>query len=135
MADEPPIKPIRIDSTWKLEVDREHYESGDAWANVRIVQDPRRGDDYIDLVIGLKGQDPHAHYGIDRDLSIRFHDDRGRVNSIRREVVDSNLGKVDDKTLMLKPVKGKNSFQIRIYAHEPTRTVRVALTESGFTSP
>jgi hypothetical protein len=135
MAEDPPFTLVPINSTWKLEVDREHFESGDAWANVRIVRDPRQGDEYIDLIMGVKGQDSHAHYGINRDLTIRFHQDRGRINSIQREVADSNLGKVDDTTLMLKPEKGKHSFQLRIYAHEPTRTVRVAFAESGFTQP
>ncbi len=135
MTEQPGSKLVPIDSTWTREGEREHYETAGAWATVRIMKDPKRGDEYIDLLLGVKGKDPHAHYGINRDLSIRFHQHRGRINSIRREAIDSNLGKVDDKTLLLKPEMGRHSFQLRVYAHEPTRTVRVALAESGFTQP
>ena len=82
--------------------------------------------------MGIKGSEPHSHYGFDRNMSIRFSEHRGRIVSIRREVVDSNLGKVEDRTLELKPGPGKQSFQLKFYADEPSRTVRVAFEESGF---
>lgn len=125
---------VPIDSGWTLVVDREKYEWGQAWAELRVKKDSRLGDEYIDVLLGVKGSDPHSHYGINRDLSIRFHEHRGRIHTIRREVVDSNLGKTDDRTLTLKSSPGRFTFRIRIYAVESTRTVHVALGESGFIS-
>ena len=122
---------VPIDSTWKLLVDRAHFDSRNEWVEVRVRTDPRRGDDYIDLLIGVKGQNPHIHLGINRDLKLRFAEPRGRLNSIQREVVDSQLGKVDDTMVMLKETKGPYKFALRIYADEPTRTVKLAIEESG----
>lgn len=106
LTDKSSTKPIPIDSTWKLEVELERYETADARLEVRVKTDLREWDEYIDLLVGKKGADPHAHYGVNRGSTIRFPEHRDRIHSIRREVVDSNLGMVDDRILVLRPTGG-----------------------------
>ena len=104
----------------------------------RVKRDPRRGDYYIDLLVGRKRHvmdrlKPYAHIGINPDQSTRFVETRGVLNGIRREIDSKQRGRLADETIEYserkegKPV-GKFIFQVII--NEPTRTITPKFEEA-----
>jgi hypothetical protein len=125
---------VEIDSTFKFDKGREYYETENAWAKVRIQKDPRKGDFYIDVLIGSRGEKkPHAHFGINSDQSIRFFEPRDVLNSISRKVVSKNLGVIEDKTVNLKSETGTKKFTFNVNIDEPKRTIKVLFNDAELT--
>ncbi|MDE1870870.1 MAG: hypothetical protein KGI06_01365 [Candidatus Micrarchaeota archaeon] len=121
----------KIDSTFKFDIASKFYETAKAWAKVRVKKDSKRGDYYIDVLIGSKGdKNPHAHIGINGDQSQRFFETRGIINTFSRKAVDSKQGLLDDRTINLKPQKGKNSFTFNVVIDDRTKTIKVLFKEA-----
>jgi len=126
---------VEIDSTFKFDNGRKYYETENAWAKVRIQKDPRKGDYYIDVLIGSRGEEEsHAHFGINSDQSCRFFESRNVLNSISRKVVSSNLGVIEDKTVNLKSETGTKKFTFNVIIDEPKRTIKVLFNDAELTS-
>lgn len=133
---EPPSGPAKvpIDSTFAWKLGRQSFRTPGAWAEVRVKTDPRQGDEYCDILIGVRTEtpEPHIHLGVNRDFSLRFVQPRGRLHSISRKVEDSNWGLTEDWTVMLKPEFGKYELQVKFRVSEPLRTVWVDFEETEF---
>lgn len=124
---------VPIDQSFKWRIGRQAFRTPGAWAEVRVKQDARRGDEYCDILVGLRTEgrsEPHVHIGINRDMSPRFVRGRGRLHSISRKVEDSNWGVTRDDTLMLRPSLGKYQLQVKLRVSEPERTVWVDFEET-----
>ncbi len=101
---------------------------------MRVKQDNKRGDYYIDVLLGTKGNSkPHAHIGINPDQSLRFADPRGVLQGIRRKIESKMFEQLEDKSVMLqdRPEKGRLTFSVII--DEPTRTIKVQVYEAKIT--
>lgn len=121
---------VKIDASFKFEGGKEFYETRKAWAKVRIKKDDKLGDHYVDVLMGSKGKDPHIHLGANGDGTLRFMEDRGKLSSLRRRVVDSKRGVLEDKSAMLKPETGENTFEFTVLVDEPTRTIKVIFKDA-----
>lgn len=127
---------VKIDSSFKFEGGRQEYETEHAWAKVRVLEDERKKDYYIDVLIGSKeSKEVHIHMGVNGDGSFRFVEPRNHLNSLRREAVDSIRGRIDDQTFMLKPNEGKHEFKFTAIADAKTRIIKVLFDEAKLTSP
>ena len=125
-----------IDSSFKWKLGRQSFRTPGAWAKVRVKRDARSGEEYCDILVGVRTEgrsEPHVHIGVNRDMTQRFVLGRGRLNSIARKVEDSNWGLVEDHTSMLKPTLGKYRMQIKFRVSEPERTVWVDFEETELT--
>lgn len=127
----PNAPPVRIDDSFEWKLGRQDFRTPGAWAKVRVMADPRTGEEYCDVLIGVVSDEPHMHAGINRDLSLRFMVGRGRLHSIRREVEDSNWGRTEDKSVLFKPEPGRYQFQLKLRVSEPERTVWVDFEETA----
>jgi hypothetical protein len=123
-----------VDSSYTIKPGKERLESANFWAQFRVKKDDRRGDEYVDVLIGNKYETkPHSHIGINLDQSTRFVEPRGMLNTMRREIDSKLRGRLADETLTYsvpkegKP-KGKLVFQLII--DEPTRTITPKFGES-----
>ena len=125
---------IKIDDSFKFDVDSGCYETATGWAKVRIRQDERREDYYIDVLSGSKGKDAHIHYGINADQSLRFMETRDCLNTFAVKAEDSNLGVIHDGITRFKPEDGKHKFTFKVEINEPTRTIRVLFAEASLES-
>jgi hypothetical protein len=125
------LTPIDSAFTWKL--GKQSFRTSGAWAEVRVKLDPRKGDQYCDVLVGVRtegGSEPHTHIGINRDGSLRFVLPRERLHTIHRLVEDSNLGVVDNRGISLKPGLGKYKLILKLRVSEPERTVWVDFEET-----
>jgi hypothetical protein len=125
---------VKIDASFKWRIGRRDFRTPGAWAKVRVMKDPRRGDEYCDVLIGVFRDEPHIHIGINRDASIRFQEGRGRLHTINRLVEDSNWGVVDTGGVAYKPTPGDYQFTIKLRVSEPLRTVWVDFGETELKS-
>jgi hypothetical protein len=124
---------VPIDESFSWKVGRQSFRTPGAWAEVRVKRDPQRGDEYCDILVGVRTEgrsEPHVHIGINRDMSPRFEEGRGRLHSMSRKVEDSNWGLTEDRTLMFKPNLGKYQLQVKLRVSEPERTVWVDFDET-----
>jgi hypothetical protein len=122
---------VKIDETFTFEGGKQRYETKNAWAEVAIKKDTRRGDYYIDALIGARGSGKaHIHMGANADGSIRFLLPRGKLHSLGRRVVDSKRGVLEDKTVMLKPELGKKTFKFTVEVSEPKRQIKVLFADA-----
>ena len=60
------------------------FEDETQWAQFRTKKDRKTGKTYFDVLVGLKGKKPHAHFGINLDQTIRFSQSRKTTHSIKR---------------------------------------------------
>lgn len=120
----------KIDSSFKFEDGRKYYETPNSWAKVRIMKDPRKGDYYIDVLMGSKGdKKPHVHFGINGDQSYRFLEPRGSLHTLNRKAVGSD-GFNSDETLVLDSVPGRHRFRFTVLIEERTRTIKVLFSDA-----
>ena len=119
------VHTVKIDESFKFDVASGHYETEQAWLELRIKPDPRRGDFYIDCLMGTKGREAHVHFGLNPDGGTRFFLPRDRLNSFERKAVDSIRGVLEDSKVMLKPEEGKHKATFTLFVDEPSRTIRV----------
>jgi hypothetical protein len=128
---EKPERNIKIDSSFKLEKETGEYKTTNHWAKVRIMKDKKRGDLYIDVLAGRKGEPAHYHVGINPDQTLRFNEVREKLANIRRQVDDVKTGdSLEDKTVAFKQSKGKASLTFKVIVDEPTRTIKVKFGEA-----
>jgi hypothetical protein len=129
--DKPPI--VKIDESFKFEgtTNRAHYETEHYWAELRILGED--GDYFIDVLTGKKGEkEAHSHMKINPDQSVRFFKSRGKVSSLSRRIESKLYGLLEDKSIVFNPEIGKINLAFRIEIDEPSRTIKVLFSESGF---
>jgi hypothetical protein len=120
-----------IDSSFHIKEGKAKFKTKSFWALVRVRRAPRRGDHYIDLLVGRKGHiidhlKPYAHIGINSDQSTRFVETREVLNSMRREIDSKQKGRLADETIEFsKPKEGKaqSKFIFQVIIGEPTKTI------------
>jgi hypothetical protein len=121
---------VRIDSSFKFDVQSGRYESGRSWAQVRIKKDSRRGDYYIDVLFGDKGESrPHTHMGINGDQTLRFLDPRGTTQSVTNTLESKLEGHLYTKRRMLIEAPARSTLSLKINIDIPTKTIRLLLDE------
>jgi hypothetical protein len=122
---------IGIDSSFSIKEGREKFKTKNFWAVVRVKRDSRRGDYYIDLLVGRKKHitdhlKPYAHIGLNPDQSTRFVETRGVLNTMRREIDSKQKGRLADETIEFsKPKEGKaeGKFIFQVTIDQPTKTI------------
>jgi hypothetical protein len=77
------------------------------WAKLRVKTDTKVNEKYIDILIGQKGKQWHAHIGINLDQSLKFERYRGVVHSIIREVKSQKRGLLENTKLVVDPTISK----------------------------
>jgi divalent metal cation (Fe/Co/Zn/Cd) transporter len=103
-------KPVQ--NLWIKKVTKE-FKNKTHWAKLRVKKD--NGQDYIDVLIGRKGQKWHTHLGINLDQTIRFAEFRKITRSIERTVTSLKKGLMDRKELIVdKNVKGKKRLILKL---------------------
>lgn len=117
-----------IDSSFTIKEGKERLETKNFWAKFRIKKDEERGDQYIDVLIGKKDEtEPHSHFGINLDMSTRFVEPRGVLNTLRREIDSKQMGRLANDTIEYSEpgeIEGKFVFQIMIDGSTRTITPR-----------
>lgn len=93
-------KIVPTEKPWTKETVK-RYENHTHWAVLRTKKDPKTGEQYFDILIGLKGKNPHAHLGINLDQTIRFSEFRKTTHSIKRTVVSKQKGLLENKTAIV----------------------------------
>ena len=127
-----------IDSSFAIRKGKESFKTANFWAEFRVKRDSRRGDYYIDLLVGRKRHvmdhlKPYAHIGINPDQSTRFVETRGVLNSIRREIDSKQRGRIADETVKYSARKeGKpiGNFIFQVIVDEPTKTITPKFEEA-----
>jgi len=131
-----------VDSDFQIAIGKRRIETPNFWAEFRVKRDDRRGDYYIDLLVGRRGHflDHLKHYfhiGINRDQSLRFCEGRGMLTAMRREIDSRQRGRLADETVRFKPSGGAGAeFKFQVTIDEPTKTItpkfeEVTLKESN----
>ena len=62
---------VPVEKLWTKQVVKE-VKNNTHWAKVRTKKDPKTGETYFDVLIGLKGKEAHAHIGINLNQTLRF---------------------------------------------------------------
>jgi len=108
---------------WTKETER-RYKNNTHWALLRTKKDTETGQQYFDILVGLKGRRPHAHYGINLDQTIRFSEFRKTTHSIERTVVSKREGPLEKKAVIVdKDVKGGKQLVLKVTMDGPTAEV------------
>lgn len=122
------------DSSFTIKEGKERLETKSFWAEFRVKKDERRGDQYIDVLIGRKDEmKPHSHIGINLDQSTRFVEPRGVLNTIRRVVNSKQMGRLADETIEYserRDGKPEGNFVFQIIIDEPTKTITPRFEEA-----
>ena len=102
------------------------YKDNTHWAVLRMKKDRKNGQQYFDILIGLKDKKPHAHLGINLDQTIRFSEFRKTTHSIKRTVVSKKKGLLENKAVVVnKDVIGGKQLVLKITMDGPTAEVFV----------
>jgi hypothetical protein len=124
-----PIDTVEIDESFKVDNGCGRYESERAWVELKIKLDERRGDYYIDVLMGTKGKDAHVHYGLNRDLSGRFFLPRDSLHTLGVRAVDSKRGVLEDSITRFKEGDGSNKVTFTVVVDDASRTIRVLFAD------
>lgn len=117
-------KELWIDSKkTKIEIKNEK-----AWAKLRVKND--KGEQYIDILAGNKNEDPHIHFGINLDQSIRFIEHRGKIDEMERVVKSRKYGLISNEKCIIKedPYKSFNLI-IQLTVDGSTKEVKIKTFE------
>jgi hypothetical protein len=121
-----------VDTTFTVKRGRDKQETTHYWAIFSVKRDSRRGDEYIDVLVGSKGKrDPHIHIGINFDQSRRFVESRDRLVDMRRRIDSKLKGKLVDETITYSNKPARSRFTFKITIDEPTRTITPVFEESS----
>src|SRR5208282_5373377 len=118
-----------VDSRFQIAIRKKRIETQNFWAEFRVRRDSRRGDYYIDVLVGRRKHffDHLKHYfhvGINLDQSVRFCDGRGALTAMRREIDSKQKGRLADETIRFKPPGGAGAeFKFQVIIDEPTKTM------------
>jgi len=82
------------------------------WAKLKVKEDPYRDVIYFDILVGAKGKDWHAHFGINPDSTIRFADFRGGAHSISRNVESMKHGHIEYKEKIVDPTVSPDTTMV-----------------------
>jgi len=123
-----------VDSSFRIEPGKARLETENFWAEFKVKRDHKRGDEFVDVLIGRKGREEvHAHVGINLDQSLRFMEPRNMLTEIRREIDSKLEGRVADEKIVLSNKPGKARFTFSILIDEPTKTITPAFREASVT--
>ena len=87
---------------------------------------PENREQYFDVLIGLKGKNPHAHLGINLDQTIRFSEFRKTTHSIKRTVISKQKGLLENKAAIVdRDVLGGKNLAFKLTMDGPTAEVIV----------
>jgi hypothetical protein len=120
---------LGVDSHFQITTGKKRIETQNFWAEFRVKRDKRRGDYYIDLLVGRRGHfldhlKHYSHTGINSDQSLRFCEGRGVLTSMRREIDSKQRGRIADETIRFKPPERAGAeFKFQITIDEPTKTI------------
>ena len=121
-----------VDTTFTIKHGKERLETENYWAVFRVKKDLKRNDEYIDVLVGSKGQrDPHIHAGINFDQSRRFVESRGRLVDLRRQVDSKMKGRLSDETITYTNKPSTSRFTFKIIIDGPTRTITPVFEEAS----
>jgi hypothetical protein len=110
---------------WTKDITR-RYEDTTHWAILRTKEDSKTGKRYFDVLVGLKGGKPHAHFGINLNQTLRFSEFRKTTHSIGRTVVSKKKGLLEDKALVVDDdVKGGKKLVLKLTMDGPTAEVTI----------
>jgi hypothetical protein len=106
---------------------------GTLWAKLRIKNDTKSNEKYIDVLIGKKDAPYHMHIGINLDQSLKFQRFRGVVRSLTREVESMKRGLLENSTLLVDPtISPAKAFVFKI--NMDGNTGEVSIKEFGLES-
>lgn len=112
-------------SSWIGEIKRE-FKDETHWAKLRVKKDVKVNEKYIDVLVGQKGKQWHAHIGINLDQTLKFAQFRNITHSIAREVESLKKGPLENKKLLVdsavSPVK---TLVLKINIDGDTREVSI----------
>lgn len=123
-----------IDSIYTIKEGKQRLETENFWAEFKVKKDERRGDQYIDVLIGDRNHTaPHSHMGINFDQSTRFVEPRERLNTMRHEIDSKLQGRLADNTIMYsEPRKGKpvGRLTFQVIIDDSTKTITPKFEEA-----
>ncbi|MFO8133233.1 MAG: hypothetical protein R6U10_04795 [Thermoplasmatota archaeon] len=98
------------------------------WAKLRVKEDS--GEQYFDILIGKRGEEPHIHLGINLDQTLRFNEGRGIEGSISRKVESQNYGLMSDgKIIVDKNIDGSSDVELHFELDMVGETREVIIKE------
>ena len=101
-------------------------KEGTHWAEIRIKNDTKSNEKYIDVLIGKKDAPYHMHIGINLDQSLKFQRFRGVTRAIAREVKSMKRGLLENSTLLVDPtISPVKTFVFKINMDGDTREVSI----------
>ena len=87
---------VPAEKLWTKKIVRE-FKDENNWAKLRTKKDHKTGETYFDILIGLRGKEPHAHIGFNLNQTLRFQQFRKITRSIERKVESQKKGFLEHK--------------------------------------
>lgn len=114
---------VPTEKLWTKEAER-RYKNNTHWALLRTKKDTETRQQYFDILVGLKGKRPHAHFGINLDQTIRFSEFRKTTHSVERTVVSKREGSLENRAIIVdKDVKAGKQLVLKLTMEGPTAEV------------
>ena len=102
-----------MEKTWIKPSTSLRIKTSEAWAELKVKD--YDGEQYFDILAGKKGKKAHMHMGTNLDQRIRFLDERGITNTVRRQVESKKYGPISDETREItNNVKGPYEFEFKL---------------------
>jgi hypothetical protein len=123
-----------VDGGFTIKHGRERLKTNNYWAVFRVKKDPRRNDEYIDVLVGSKGQEEtrwKVHAGINFDQSRRFVESRDHLVELRRQVESKLKGRLADETIVYSNKRVRSRFTFKVIIDEPTKTITPIFEEAS----
>jgi len=121
-----------VDRRFTIRRGKERLRTKNYWAFFRVRKDPRRNEEYIDVLIGNKGQkETHwkIHAGINFDQSRRFVESRDHLVDLSRQVDSRMRGRLADEKIVYSNKPARSRFTFKVIIDEPTRTITPVFEE------
>lgn len=121
-----------VDSSFTIARGKERLETRNFWTEFKVTRDSKRGDEYIDVVMGRRNRSKsHAHVGINLDQSIRFINPRSVLIAVRREIDSKHRGRLKDETIRFSEPGGEGAqFTLKVLIDGPTKTITPSFEEA-----
>jgi len=121
-----------VDSSFRIEPGKARLKTENFWAEFKVKRNHKRGDEYVDVLIGRKGRkEAHTHVGINLDQSLRFLEPRNVLTEVRREIDSKLEGRVADEKIVLSHKPGNARFTFSILIDGPTKTITPLFREAS----
>lgn len=99
------------------------------WLKLRVLEDDNTQQKYYDILGGIKGKEPHIHYGFDLLGNNIFDRPRNKIQKIRK-TIDSHLhGRISNETKILKDTPPKINFVLEITPDATSKESKVTKFE------